>query len=588
MKAFKLGIILALSFYLWGCAPGNVRSTVILEDEPLAAGQGVVAIQVANNGPRLGEYNQHWTSVTLMRIDNFEELKADARARGARTSEGDVRWEPDFYALRAYNGGFLENRLFVGAVPEGTYMVLNLFSYFNNGEVESRMSMPVRRMGGTFTVEDARYTDLGTLVFQPLGDISRPNFWTSRQQRDAFVTRVESVFSHRDFVEQAYPQLAQGVDFSSPLGWQSDALDDFRQQLSQVVAENAYGNNMLALNAAGKVAFPVRLGQVHVFGADGEPYTEQLPTQTHILAAMELDNKRVYAGEEGRVYIREHGSSDWRTYQPIGQNQVIEWMGKLAQGYAAKVSDGRARNIYRFDSFSEGWELVDSTELTVGFFDMRNPGTYNPLVTSDGKLRIIGEGETREYDPVTRQWSVESGPRLKDVQILPNGVVVAMSDTRMTIPRQVLSRDDGLTWENLGQQRRLAQDIYQYSGLPVPLADGSTMVIARQDVGSQGIARFQPARVPPDSWRDQSAWTFSGQLPEGCNELVVQLTSADDFYLHCQHGDIKRSRDQGRTWEPLININMQAMRARFDALIEALSEDEDEGAVEEQPQTTAL
>ena len=279
----RLTLFTAITWLLGGCV-ASVHSTKIDTSKPLDPNNGVVAVQVVNNAERLSGLNSNWTSVIVIRLDTIEERKEEARekllsAGKSVPSDEELEWNPDYYPLSSQFSGTKDSRIFLGMMPEGEYMISRLFSVERIGNMTSTVSMPVGYTTGKFMVEKARFTDLGTLLFHPLLNIKDESFWSSGTSFRAYVTRTSGSLELDQLVQLVHPKLKSSVDFESPLTWQKDGIDEFRQKVAKISQDNLYGSEFTALDHHAKGVLPTRLGRVRVLNSNSEWTPLELPTQ---------------------------------------------------------------------------------------------------------------------------------------------------------------------------------------------------------------------------------------------------------------------------------------------------------------------
>jgi len=574
-----------IALLLGGCASG-VHSTKIDPNRPLDPVNGVVAIQVVNNAERLSGYNANWTTVNVIRLDTIEARKEEARqkliAKGQSVPADDkLEWYPDTYPLVADERGLKDSRIFVGTIPEGAYMVASLRSYYYDGNVTSTISMPVWNVAGRFKVDKGRFTDLGTLLFQPLLNIKTDSFWGAQHRQRAYVTRTSNSFELTPVVRQMHPQLDSVINFDRLLTWDPDPIDSFRREVAQISLDNLYGTEFFALEHQAAGVLPTRLGRVRVIDKAGEWSQIQLPTQSQILAAIDTPGQILFGGERGLLFSADSISGEWSISQPVNFSYAITWLGRYDGHFLALAQNGESYELYRFRNADSEWQLMQKLQVGNALFGAT--GGVFPVVYGE-TLRLISDGENWDYDKARQSWVKSKGSKLMRIKQLDSRILVGlMASTASLAGSQVVSFDDGTTW-SLVSRKLMSADKGAVLSLPAIRHDGNLLTISRKapktdrvELGNNSLLRedtnkLQFVTVNSRQTENNKAWVYRGQVDRECASILPEISYERRIYLLCDNGGIVFTDDLGATWNADIVIDISSLQRTFDNLIKKVTQ----------------
>lgn len=581
--------VLFLILFLSGCATHNIRSTSLDSSKPFNQENGVVAVQVVNNTGRLSKFIENWTEVIVTRIDNFEALKEQARE--ALKAKGDVvpedeelDWKPDVYTLESRDSGLAGSRIFIGEMPEGEYIVNNLWSYFDNGQLTAYLSMPVGYSAGTFTVEKSSFTDLGTLIFQPLLNIKKESFWGTQSELRAYVARSSEILELGQLVKQVYPNLQEYIDFSNALTWKADNIDTFRKKVVELSFENLYGNHFVSLAHHGRAVQLTRLGRVRVLDQDGKWSQVVLPTRAELLTALDTQNHIAFAGERGLLLTSESLNGEWKMSQPVGSDQSILWLGKGDSYFFAMTNNGDTHNVYKFESLGSTWQLIKSHKRISRFFTAT--GGVFPIITNRGALRLFIDDKMWDYDAALDSWSIAGGRKLLKLSQLSgsnlSGLEVSSWDG---VGQQTVSFDEGSNWKNVGRNlvSTTNEDRFADTSLAAITEAGKVISVDRPSLKNASFELtssvekntnpLQIVTIQKNKMDEDDQWQFHGKVENECAAIIPELTSVLSIYALCDNGQVVVSKNHGKNWETDIEVDIASMQAGFDLLVQELKAD---------------
>ncbi|MBY5992266.1 hypothetical protein [Ferrimonas balearica] len=548
-----------------GCASSNIVSADLTPAQVWQEDSGMVAVQVVNNVGRLGQHNDNWTEVILWPL------------------EGEKA-----YSLRAVKHGVLNSRAFVGVVPEGEYVVGLLWSFYSNGDLTSTLRMPVGWNGGLFKVAAGQLTDLGTLVYQPLGDQrAEPGFWTSGYERRATVVRSEQGTPIAPFIRAHFGELADKVQLETPRGWESDELDSFRQSMFEVVRDNAFASRQHRLSD-GRLVRLGRLGQL-TLEQDGQWQVMSLPTYVELGAVTETEQGLVVGGERG-VVLRQ-GAEGWQSLPGPDKDAAVSLLlGDDDRGrYAVALSD-KESILYRIDSFDRPWQELKRFQREESYWTYQG-GTFARM--KGAVLEVFHNDQHWQFDG--QQWRSESGQKWSYLMHQPDGTLVAAKvNTFFGAGYPQFSTDGGENWHSVS--RKVHSDFYRAKFGPVWVHEASVYALVSPTQFNEKTRKRKtlpklylmsgPREVKRGADR---RWQPISEVPKGCTLLMPELSTADKLVLRCEDSLLAVSKDLGQSWQMIGQLDVEGILAQQEALVEQMkaldAEAEPEQAAQDEPAT---
>ena len=559
---------------LTGCN-STINSTKIDKKKTLDTNHGVVGVQVINNNDELARLHKGWTEVIVVRMDNFDKKKqqafelAKSKAKSnAVIDEDKVKWEPDFYTLEPTLEGVIDSQIFIGSMPQGTYMISSLYSVYNGSDITSWLSMPVNSATGLFDVKQGKLTNLGTVVFQPLLNIKEPSFWNTTSSQKAYVTRIDEQKKLDKYVLSNYPKLAESIDLSEILGWNEDNLSGLRQSLSELSRQNAYGNTAIALKQHGQRAIAAKFGQLRWQDKQGQWQQINLDTNGQLAAVLEMDNQVAIAGERGQMFVADNFSSTWTALDKVSPQEAIIWFGKGKQYYAMTQTLNQY-HFYQFSNLESDWARLRSFERKTNNFWVVN-GKLFPFVTKTGELSVINDNKRYQYNSQTQSWTEYKTDSLAALAQLDTGDLVALEVSQWDgVGNQVISQDSGETWTSINRHLS-GKDGIADNGLPVILDDGTVITLGRPSQRGKSTGELKIISTDLAKASNKANWDFHADAKEGCYTLLPQISRNDSLYFLCDRGDIAYTTDLGKTWEYVVDLDIAEMQARYEQMIQAI------------------
>jgi hypothetical protein len=579
MRFFSLLKIIGIIFFLTGCATSNIQSTKISANTDLPLGHGVVAVQVVNNTDRLAPFHKGWTEIIVIRTDNIDELKRiateKAKATGKSIDPDKLDWQPYAFSLTPNDKGVIDSQIFVGSMPEGTYLISSLYSFYSDGDISSWITMPVYQAAGYFDVESNKMTNLGSVVFQPLLNVKEKTFWNNRSSQKAYVTRLNDKQDFTNFILSLYPNLAQKIEFIDPKGWSEDGFDEFRTKLSQLSRENAFGERVSYLEKSGKGAVAARFGQLKVLQKNGEWMKSDLPTNGQLSAVIELENKVAVGSERGLVFINNDSSDDWTEIQPVSAKEAVVWFGKSKNKHYALTSAAMDYYVYEFEALTEPWNKIGNFKKKERNNWLIQNGGLFPWIKQDGSLRVINDNKVYDYEIASNTWLSAKTNSLVKLAKLRHGALVGLEVSQWDgVGDQVYSLDDGESWLEINRSLSLFGDVKSDSSLPTLLADNTVVTVARVKEKGAKSRGLKIVSSSIDNLKAKGKWQVHGSTQDTCYTLLPELTDQNTLFFLCDKGEIISTDDFGGTWQTELNIDLNGMQKKYQSMIKAMSEED--------------
>lgn len=358
LRALLIFVLLALT----ACGPTAIETR---PDDPanLPERYGLVAFKVISNTDRLAPSLQNWTGAFAVDLQDVEKR----------------------YFLAAGGTGLNSSRVFVGAMPPGDYGIFMLQSYLRTGDGSVWLNARVPRGLGNFRVEEGRLTSLGTLVFQPLGQIGE-----GRDRSQLYViARFDDDEPLEDFVAEAFPEAWAGIRTDLILGWESDQLDLERDDLADRLRRFARGIEPHRLpNEQAILTAP--MGQIRLREGQGSWRRIDTGQNRHIGTVIEYGDGFLAGGERGLVMRAPSLDGPWQALPGPSTQENVYWLhADSVGGVVALAQRGRQVRLYAVSSDFSSWRSVVEFENRPGYL-YAGPGVAHGARMSDGRVVIFG------------------------------------------------------------------------------------------------------------------------------------------------------------------------------------------------------
>ncbi|WP_220744749.1 hypothetical protein [Shewanella colwelliana] len=487
-------------------------------------------------------------------------------------NKDNVDWEPDVYSLSPTREGLIDSQVFIGSMPEGSYIISSLYSYYDGGDYTSWLNMPVDHSTGVFKVKKGQLTNLGSVVFQPLLNVQQKSFWVQKSSQKAYVTRLDAQQKLSTFLLSNYPNLAESLDLSTVHLWEKDELDRFRSNLSKLSRQNAYGKTAMPLTIHGKGVIASKFGQIKWQDQQGQWHQLDLNTNSQLAAVLETDDQLMIAGERGEIFMANSWLGEWKQISRVSANEAITWFGKGENSFFAMTQSIDEFNIYQFASLESDWIKLRSfkrkTDRLLSAF-----GHLFPIMTKSGQLSVLNDNKLFEFNHHTSSWSEQISTRMSAVSQLANGYLVGIERSYWGAGEQVISLDSGKTWLTVNRDLMAFDDHETQRSLPVVFSDGTVVTLGRKKTKAKDKRNLRGELKVISTTLEQAennkSWSYHGNAVPECETLLAQISSADEIYFLCDKGDVIFTQDLGQSWQHVIKIDIADMQLKFNELVEA-------------------
>lgn len=524
-RALLILVLLALT------ACGGPRAIETRPDDPanLPERYGLVAFKVISNTDRLAPALQNWTGAFAVDLDDMEKR----------------------YFLAAGGTGLNSSRVFVGAMPPGEYGIFLLQSFLRHADGSTWLNAPVPRGLGNFRVEEGRLTSLGSMVYQPLGQVGE-----GRDQTNLYViARFDDEEPLEDFVAEAFPQAWAGIQTDLILGWEPDEHELERQDMADRLRRFARGIEPHRL-PNGQAILTAPMGQIRLREGQGSWRRIDTGQNRHIGAVVAHGDGYLAGGERGLVMQAPSLEGPWEHLPgPSTQENVVWLHSDPVGGVVALAQKGWDVTFYAVSPDFSSWRKVAE-------FDSRPPllwprsGLVHGVSKSDGRVVIFGERERLVFDPVSGAVERFESRNLYHVTQQEDGTIVALPGRWWTgVANPEFSRDYGATWTTIRPVRDL--ESWQGASPPVVLPGDEFAVLSNQAYQDpQTRRRRHESELRLRVGVDNQILHWGEQLPEGCARLVPLISGPNGIFVSCNDGRLLLSTDGGRTWTVDLDTTM--------------------------------
>lgn len=525
-------LILAL-LALTACGPTAIETR---PDDPanLPERYGLVAFKVISNTDRLAPALQNWTGAFAVDLQDVEKR----------------------YFLEAGGTGLNSSRVFVGAMPPGDYGIFLLQSLLRTSDGSTWLNARVPRGLGNFRVEEGRLTSLGTLVFQPLGQIGE-----GRDRSQLYViARFDDEEPLEDFVAEAFPEAWVGIRTDLILGWDPDQLDLERQELADRLRQFARGIEPHRL-PAGQAILTAPMGQIRLREGPGSWRRIDTGQNRHIGTVIEHGDGFLAGGERGLVMQAPSLEGPWAPLPGPSTQENVFWLhSDPVGGVVALAQQGRQVRLYAVSADFSSWRSVAEFENQRGFL-YAGPGVAHGARMSDGRVVVFGDRQRVVYDPVSGAVNREESREFYQMAQQQDGTIVGVPGHWWThVGNPEFSRDYGATWTSIRPIRELEN--WPRSRPPVLLPGDEFAVLSNQVISDpQARRRRHESELRLRVGANNQIRHWGEQLPEGCNRLVPELSAPDELFAACDDGRVLLSTDSGRSWSVDLDTTMDKEEA---------------------------
>ncbi len=251
----------------------------------------------------------------------------------------EISGDAGIYELERTTVGAIRSGVFTGALPPGRYRIRRFVThgYLNTMWVRAPSAL------GTFTVQPGQLTDLGTVIYHPVGG-ERVVFARTRMEEDT-----------RELVAAEFPRVAEAVLARPILGWDENLNEAEIAEVLRSIRALAAPVNEPRVAPSGAVYAGSILGQVLIRPA-GEMIWRQLDTGTtrEILTVTEEGGAIVAGGEEGFLVRSSDGGRSWQRVRAPDRGAILHLASAPGGGLFAVTQRGDDFAVWQ--SSPNGWQ----------------------------------------------------------------------------------------------------------------------------------------------------------------------------------------------------------------------------------------
>ena len=470
-----------------GCAVAPLTPTT-----EVAADSGVVVLRVATNADNAGFFAGYETV----------EVASDAGT----------------FLLSRRAPGVVRTGVFTGALAPGKYRVNQLLTTGTN----YKRWVNVPAAFGTFTVQAGQLTDLGTVIFEPVGG------------NKVLFARTPSDTETRELVAAAFPKVAASVLARPVRGWDLGAnAADLDKVLADMRARVAPAHSP-HVAPSGAVYAGSALGQVLVRRA-GQTRWAQLHTGTtrEILAVIEDGASIIAGGEEGFLARSMDGGGSWQRMQAPDGGAILHLVRRPNAGLMAVSLHDREVTVW--EQAGEAWQMRNRFPSERSF----NMAGLPPRATSGAGCLYVAmpNGAIHAFEFASGQWQRHEAP-FSLITLAVAGEVLYGYGAQLTNSIWV-SEDRGKTWRDLDTSRRAGAPVF------TDARTGYVLYIKEIYAGKMSVQKTT------DGGR---TWTEGGELPEAAIRRVMVLRpmvvhpNGPTLLVFANNGTVLSTGDFGATW----------------------------------------
>ncbi|UOD29692.1 hypothetical protein INH39_30635 [Massilia violaceinigra] len=521
-------------------------SAAAAEGEKNATGrQGFVALRVFANTLDIEPHT--WTHLVVL-TGTDKELKLEIKASDSRHT----------------------SKIFAGYLPEGNYRLKSLIGMKSNPEIGP---------GFEFAVKQGALTNLGTVIYQPIGEGKATFVMYGKPVALARTVAKEFPALAKDLSDTtvlgwgqvaAHSVGASGQEISSPLGYGltgsvlfhiADKMSETEKRVAWADAKDPALRVMLSktstysLNAAqelpdGELLVGSNLGQLLSRSKSGEWTNIDLDDPREITALYARDRKHItVGGEEGMLKQSTDGGLTWMDLEFPVENGLIAHMTEInGELLVMSLAQGRLYVHGRMNTPGSRWsELANLAGMgTLPYASLPSRATIHK-----GKYLLVLPGkEMHVFDLAQRTWTVSPVPQeIKEVTSTGESLYAAGF-----FQKPYVSQDDGASWSKPGNACGgfFSTLVYDFAMRDKNEAWSLCHVSGAFVTGS----RIRHSKDGGKTWAD-----LVDQTPVKTMRMVV--TKSALLYID-RDARISSSADGGLTWTRDKRVLPQALSAAAD------------------------
>ena len=279
--------------------------------------------------------------------------------------------------------------IFAGAVKPGSYSLGSMTSYHSFGEYYYVSGVRAKLDFGTFSVEEDKVTDLGTIIYYP------------KSQEDSFLKTLIRVPSEAPgkLINQYFSYYDH--ESSEVLTWDEDGFADERESAYLSAAQNPVYFTREYLADDGYLYMLAPLGVILVRTPDGEWYSDAVDGNLPLRSiAKNAAGDLIVGGDEGKVFVKRSGGELWEdisiNYQFDVQEVAFDDANNMLVIASKETYMGLFKSQENIAGMAPNWQIPLRFNSYSGWF--KNDGNRTDWQQLEGQERIMSAKIDRSED----------------------------------------------------------------------------------------------------------------------------------------------------------------------------------------------
>lgn len=480
--------------------------------------QGVMALKITSNRPKVSTFFPKWTS---LRVKNIESKETTTIVDRSDSSAG--------------------HSLFLHSLPPGTYEI-EAVGNLASGYVTITESAQMKQSLPRFRVIQGQLTNLGTLVYvRKHYPVNSTQFMWAQQ---------DSPFDRDAVLQQLDPALSNRLSSSHVNTW------DEGEQLAvrRAVYANSRPFTMRAmspvLGSDGTLYLGESFGQISARSASGTWTRIETPTALAIRAVHINAAGYIYAGsDDGVLMVRKQSTGSWDSIMlPVNDASVIH-IGEMPGAdniFVVLQTRDRFIGLELSPGSAIGWkELFSHPRKLHG--NPNNDAIGNVFMMPERVVLAMGSNviktEVGSKESVAGDWKftqLEENGEAASWTAIPGGGVGRFKGNPFSGLYFYASQDGGATWEKRGRlDSAYGSLLFVTSKIGYVVRTDSTPVI-------------DPEKFELSIWSTEDSgrtWTKAGSAPSIHGRLISLDGTQEHIAYASLNGKFFVSNDAGKVWQ---------------------------------------
>lgn len=521
--------------------------------------KGLVALRIVTNtaaiDPAVG-FSNKWTIINVERSDGVH---------AQLTAEND--------------DGRRSTQVFSGLLPEGSYQIAGVVA----GRGALSRSVSLKDQGMTFEVRREHVTNLGTLIYQPIGNRETTLLrYPSREDVQMFLRKnspdlieqaaVSPVLGWSDAEQSANGKVASGsvivVSNSATMGIVGTITIGVMQAISDragatssiaewhettdpsarltLAKQSTYALNNIQKMASGEIIAGTNLGQIILYHPERGWKSIDIGDPREITAVSSADaDNLVIGGEEGLMLSSVDGGRNWKARTSPVPDGLIMHIGQHA-GELLVLTLYRNELLVHSQRNKDGESWIELKRIPVAQPSLliNWPSLQGLAAIQKGKyLVMVPGGQVHTFDLESREWNSYAGPGWsREVRVQGADRIYTSQTSRVP---HAFTTDGGATWTPYSNT---CAGIYTWALSVAAVSNDELYMLCFGTglfVGSTSLHKTS------DGGKN---WT---ELIKEMAVMAIQMYATQDvvFYIDLT-GSVYVSKDAGGTWSKIKRTQM--------------------------------